>query len=343
MNTEKNLLCLSLSELEELVTAFGDKKFRAKQIFGWLAKGAASYDEMSNVPAKLRQELEAGGFYIGQPEVVTEQISKTDGTRKCLYEFRDGARVESVFMKYSYGNSICISSQVGCLMGCTFCASTLDGKLRDLTGGEMLGEVLRMRRLTGETINHVVIMGMGEPFDNYEEVARFLRLINDPAGMALSLRNITVSTCGIIPMIERFAQDFPQVNLAVSLHAPNGEKRRKTMPVARKYGYDELLAACRDYTEKTHRRITFEYALISGVNDSEADARELAGKLRGWLTHVNLIPLNEVKGREYKTSEGHNVASFRKILEESGVAVTVRRTLGSDIDAACGQLRASRQ
>ena len=161
--------------------------------------------------------------------------------------------------------------------------------------------------------------------------------------MALSLRNITVSTCGIIPMIERFAQDFPQVNLAVSLHAPNGEKRRKTMPVARKYGYDELLAACRDYTEKTHRRITFEYALISGVNDSEADARELAGKLRGWLTHVNLIPLNEVKGREYKTSEGHNVASFRKILEESGVAVTVRRTLGSDIDAACGQLRASRQ
>ena len=227
-------------------------------------------------------------------------------------------------------------------MGCTFCASTMDGKLRDLTRGEMLGEVLKMRSLTGEDINHVVIMGMGEPFDNYEEISGFLKLINDPAGVGLSLRNITVSTCGIIPVIKRFADDFPQVNLAVSLHAPDGEKRMLTMPVARKYGYDELMKACHEYTEKTHRRITFEYALIRGVNDSAEDAAGLAGHLKGWLTHVNLIPLNEVKGRNYKTSDGKNVAEFKKVLEKNGVAVTVRRTLGSDIDAACGQLRATK-
>ena len=335
-----NLLDLNIEELEELVTSLGEKRFRAKQIFGWLAKGIDSYEGMSNVPAKLRNALEGSGYYIGQPSVAAMQNSKTDGTRKCLYEFRDGARVESVFMKYSYGNSICISSQVGCLMGCTFCASTMDGKLRDLTAGEMLGEVLRMKNVTGEDISHVVIMGMGEPFDNYDEVAKFLRLISSPDGIGLSLRNITVSTCGIIPGIRRFAEDFPQVNLAVSLHAPNDEIRRRTMPVARRYGYDDLMAACREYTESTHRRITFEYALIRDVNDSRSNAEELAGRLKGWLTHVNLIPLNEVDGREYKTSTGDNVRGFRRVLEERGIAVTVRRTLGSDIDAACGQLRA---
>ena len=245
-------------------------------------------------------------------------------------------------MKYSYGNSICISSQVGCRMGCTFCASTIGGKERDLTSGEMLGEVLRMRRHTGEDINHVVIMGMGEPFDIYEEVAGFLRLINSPKGVNLSLRNVTVSTCGIIPMIRRFGEEFPQVNLAVSLHAPNDEIRRRTMPVAKKYPFSDLIRACREYTDRTHRRITFEYALIRDVNDSKENARELAENLRGWLTHVNLIPLNEVRGREYRTSEGTSVLQFRKELEDRGIAVTVRRTLGSDIDAACGQLRAGR-
>ena len=337
----RNLLSCSLPELESLVLSLGEKKFRAKQIFGWLAKGAASYDEMSNVPAGLRRKLSENGYYIGQPEVVTMQESKSDGTRKCLYEFRDGARVESVFMKYGYGNSICISTQAGCLMGCTFCASTMDGKQRDLTAGEMLGEVLKMKNVTGEEINHIVLMGMGEPLDNYEEVSKFLKLINSPQGVNLSLRNITLSTCGIIPGICRFAEDFPQVNLAVSLHAPNDEIRRRTMPVARKYSYDDLMKACRDYTEKTHRRITFEYALINGVNDSEMDAEELAGHLKGWLTHVNLIPLNEVRGRDYRTVDGSRVASFRKVLENRGIAVTVRRTLGSDIDAACGQLRAN--
>ena len=336
-----NLLSFSLPELESLILSMGEKKFRAKQIFGWLARGAASYDEMSNVPAGLRRDLAENGYYIGQPEVVTMQESKTDGTRKCLYEFSDGARVESVFMKYSYGNSICISTQVGCLMGCSFCASTMDGKQRDLTAGEMLGEVLKMKRVTGEDINHIVLMGMGEPLDNYEEVSKFLKLINSPEGVNLSLRNITLSTCGIIPGIYRFAEDFPQVNLAVSLHAPNDEIRRRTMPVARKYGYDDLMKACRDYTENTHRRITFEYALIRGVNDSPENAEELADHLKGWLTHVNLIPLNEVKGRDYRTAEGSSVLAFRKVLENRGVAVTVRRTLGSDIDAACGQLRAS--
>ena len=336
-----NILNYSLPELESLVLGMGEKKFRAKQIFGWLARGAASYDEMSNVPAGLRRNLAENGYYIGQPEVITMQESKSDGTRKCLYEFSDGARVESVFMKYSYGNSICISTQVGCLMGCTFCASTMDGKQRDLTAGEMLGEVLKMKRVTGEEINHIVLMGMGEPLDNYEEVSKFLKLINSPEGVNLSLRNITLSTCGIIPGIYRFAEDFPQVNLAVSLHAPNDEIRRRTMPVARKYGYDDLMKACRDYTEKTHRRITFEYALIRGVNDSPENAEELADHLKGWLTHVNLIPLNEVKGRDYRTAEGSSVLAFRKVLEKRGIAATVRRTLGSDIDAACGQLRAS--
>lgn len=335
-----NILDLSLPELETLVLSLGEKKFRSKQIYGWLAKGVQSFDEMTNVPAGLRQALTDSGCYIGQPEVVTVQESATDGTRKCLYEFHDGARVESVFMKYSYGNSICISTQVGCLMGCTFCASTMDGKARDLTAGEMLGEVLKMKNITGEDINHVVLMGMGEPLDNYDEVSKFLRLINSREGVNLSLRNITVSTCGIIPAIRRFAEDFPQVNLAVSLHAPNDSIRRQTMPVARKYGYSELMKACREYTEITHRRITFEYALIRGVNDSAENAEELAGHLKGWLTHVNLIPLNEVKGRDYRTSEGSSVLAFRKALEDRGIAVTVRRTLGSDIDAACGQLRA---
>ena len=341
-NNSLNILDLYLPELEELVLELGEKKFRAKQIFGWLAKGVSSFDEMKNIPAGLRSSL-AGKCYIGMPDVITEQRSESDGTRKCLYEFRDGARVESVFMKYSYGNSICISSQAGCRMGCKFCASTLDGLERSLTGGEMLGEVLRMRRLTGEKIGHVVIMGMGEPFDNYDEIARVLRLINSPAGYNMSMRNITVSTCGVIPGIKRFAEDFPQVNLAVSLHAPNDDIRTMTMPVAKAYPYDDLMRACRDYTGKTHRRITFEYALINGVNDSADNAAELAGRLKGWLTHVNLIPLNEVKEREFRQSQGKNILAFRKILEDRGIAVTIRRTLGSDIDAACGQLRASKR
>ena len=337
-NDRSNILDLELSGLTDAVTGLGEKRFRAGQVFRWLSRGVESFSEMANVPAALRDKLESR-YYIGQPSIVREQISSSDGTRKCLYEFADGERVEAVFMKYSYGNSICISSQVGCRMGCRFCASTMDGRVRDLTAGEMLGEYLKMRNHTGESISHVVIMGMGEPFDNYDEVAGFLKLINSPDGVGLSLRNITVSTCGIVPMIDRFAEDFPQVNLAISLHAPNDEIRRQSMPVAGAYGYDELMGAARRYTSKTHRRITFEYALINGVNDRPEHAAELAGRLRGWLTHVNLIPLNEVEGRSYSKPTGASVRRFRDTLEGYGIPVTVRRTLGSDIDAACGQLR----
>ncbi len=337
---KRNILDHMPEELEVVMAELGEKKFRAAQVFGWLAKGVSDFDEMKNVPAALRSAL-AGIFYIGLPAAVRRQDSK-DGTVKCLFEFRDGTQVESVFMKYGYGNSICISSQSGCRMGCTFCASTMDGLDRSLTGGEMLAQVLAMRKLTGEDIGHVVVMGMGEPFDNYEGLSRFIRLIHERKGYALGLRNITVSTCGLIPGIRSFAVDFPQVNLAVSLHAPNQELREKTMPVARRYAYDELMSVCKEYTEFTGRRITFEYAVIDGVNDSSACAEELASGLKGWLTHVNLIPLNEVSGRGYRTANGKSVAAFKKILEDNGVAVTVRRTLGSDIDAACGQLRRNR-
>ncbi len=336
-NHKKNILNYFPDELERVVTELGDKKFRAAQIFGWLAKGVPEFGDMNNIPAALRKKLD-DRFYIGLPEAVRCQRSK-DGTVKCLFEFADGTQVESVFMKYEYGNSICVSSQSGCRMGCSFCASTMDGLDRSLTGGEMLGQVLAMRNLTGEDIGHVVVMGMGEPFDNYEGLSAFIRLIHERKGYDLGLRNITVSTCGIIPMIRRFAEDFPQVNLAVSLHAPDQQLREKTMPVARRYHYDELMKACREYTELTGRRITFEYAVIDGVNDSSENAQELAERLRGWLSHVNLIPLNEVKGRVYRTAKADSVVAFKRILERNGVAVTVRRTLGSDIDAACGQLR----
>lgn len=338
---KENILNISPAGLEEIVTGLGDKKFRAKQIFGWLAKGVTDFDMMSNVPAALRNRL-SDSYFIGLPEAVREQRSK-DGTVKCLFRFADGTEVESVFMQYSYGNSICISSQSGCRMGCRFCASTMDGLDRSLSGGEMLGQVLAMRNLTGEDIGHVVVMGMGEPFDNYEGLSDFIRLIHDENGYGLGLRNITVSTCGLIPVMKRFAEDFPQVNLAVSLHAPNQAMREKTMPVAKKYGYDELMAACREYTDKTGRRVTFEYAVIDGVNDSEECAAELAGRLKGWLTHVNLIPLNKVEGRDFRAAKDSGIHRFRDILDDNGVPVTIRRTLGSDIDAACGQLRRKRQ
>ncbi|MGN0672887.1 MAG: 23S rRNA (adenine(2503)-C(2))-methyltransferase RlmN [Anaerovoracaceae bacterium] len=333
-----NILNANPDILAGIVRSLGQKDFRARQIFGWLSKGVESFDDMSNIPAALRAKLEEK-YYIGLPRVIVEQQSKTDGTRKCLFEFADGARVESVFMKYSYGNSICISSQVGCRMGCSFCASTMSGLERNLTAGEMLGQILKMRNITGEDIGHVVVMGMGEPFDNYDNLAEFIRLVNNPLGYGLGMRNITVSTCGIVPMIERFGRDFPQVNLAVSLHASNEERRKQLMPVAKAYGYDELISACRSYAEKTGRRVTFEYSMIDGVNDSVQTANELASHLKGWQTHVNLIPLNKVEGRSYNAAVNSNIMQFKKTLENAGIAVTVRRTLGADIDAACGQLR----
>ncbi len=335
---KQNILSLNIDELKQLMAEYGEAAFRAKQLFGWLAKGVESFEEMLNIPSKLRALLEED-YYIGLPKMIRKSESSVDGTVKVLYEMRDCARVEAVFMKYKYGNSICISSQAGCRMGCTFCATAIGGLERNLSAGEMLGEVLQMGNITGERINHIVIMGMGEPFDNYENVARFLKLINDKNGVNLSMRDITISTCGIIPMIERFGDDFKQVNLAVSLHAPNDTIRRRTMPVAKAYAYDDLMKACRNYTEKTGRRITFEYAMINGVNDTEECARELASHLKSWLTHVNLIPLNEVKEKSYRASERNRIQRFKAILESENITVTIRRTLGSDIDAACGQLR----
>lgn len=310
---KKNILDYNLDGLTDVISGLGEKSFRAKQVFDWLHKGVESFDDMNNVPKSLRVKLESE-YYIGLPKVIVDQKSRTDGTRKCLFEFADGSRIESVFMKYSYGNSICISSQVGCRMGCSFCASTMAGLERNLSSGEMLGQILKMRNLTGEDIGHVVVMGMGEPFDNYDNLAGFIRLINNPAGYGLGMRNITVSTCGIVPIIERFGNDFPQVNLAVSLHASNAERRKKIMPVANAYGYDELLNACRDYAHKTGRRVTFEYSMIDGVNDSIETAKELASHLKGWQTHVNLIPLNTVSGRDYSAATDNNIDAFKKIL-----------------------------
>lgn len=339
VNGKRNILSLNIEELKQLVSDLGEASFRAKQIFSWISKGVTSYDDMTNVPAKLREELDKS-FYLGLPNIINRQVSK-DGTIKVLFEMADGVRVESVLMRYSYGNSICISSQAGCRMGCTFCATAIGGLERNLSSGEMLGEVLAMKNLIGERINHIVVMGMGEPFDNYDNLAGFLKLINDKDGYSLSMRDITVSTCGIVPMIERFGDEFKQVNLAISLHAPNDEIRCKTMPIAKAYKYDELISACRKYTEKTGRRITFEYALINGVNDTLDCADQLSKHMKGWLTHINLIPLNEVKDNSYSASSQDNIEAFKARLEAANVTVTVRRTLGTDINAACGQLRNS--
>lgn len=339
-----NLLDLQLNEIEELMKKLGQPKFRAAQIFGWMykeaGKGAESFDEMTNVPADLRQKL-AEISTIGLPEVLKVQESKLDGTRKYLFGLEDGNAVESVFMRYKFGNSICVSSQAGCRMGCSFCASTLGGLTRNLTAGEIAGQILSAERDTGERISHVVVMGTGEPFDNYENLSAFIKIINNPKGLNIGMRNITVSTCGIVPMIERFGEDFPQVNLAISLHASDNESRSALMPVNRKYPMAELLKACRDYTEKTSRRVTFEYTLVKGVNDSREDADRLGKLLRGMLCHVNLIPLNTVKERDFETTGKAAAAAFRGRLEESGVPATIRRELGDDIDAACGQLRRS--
>lgn len=343
MKESINLKDLQFDEMEALLTDMGEQRFRAKQIFAWLYKGAASFEDMKNVPKALTRKLEEAGYSVGALRPVKVQISKTDGTRKYLFELEDGNAIESVFMKYRYGNTICISSQAGCRMGCKFCASTMGGLQRNLTPGEMSEQLLAAERNTGEAVNHIVVMGTGEPFDNYENLSEFLKIINDKNGKNLSMRNITVSTCGIIPMIERFALDFPQVNLAISLHASEDEIRSKMMPVNGKYPVKELLKACRRYTDTTSRRVTFEYTMVKGVNDSQEQAETLAEILRGMLCHVNLIPLNKVKETGLDTADRGSAENFRRILEEKGIAATIRRELGGDIDGACGQLRLGRK
>ena len=336
--TKKNILDYSYGELESEIVSMDEKKFRTKQIYGFLMKGINNFGEIFNLPKILVEKLE-NDYYIGMPKIRDVQISQKDGTRKYLFEFPDKSLIESVLMRYKYGNSICISSQVGCRMGCKFCASTLNGLKRNLTKGEMLAQILAASKDSGEKINHIVVMGIGEPFDNYENLYGFLNMVNSEEGLNIGMRNITVSTCGIVPMINRFGKDFPQVNLAISLHSPYDKSRSDIMPINRKYGIEELISACSDYTKLTKRRITFEYTLVRGKNDSKTDAISLSKLLKGMLCHVNLIPLNEVNETGLKKSNNKNVEAFRKILTENGINATVRRELGADIDAACGQLR----
>ncbi|MDN5347119.1 MAG: rRNA (adenine2503-C2)-methyltransferase [Clostridia bacterium] len=331
---------LSLDELKDYVTAVGEKEFRARQIFSWIHKGAETFEEMTDLPHALREKLKKDG-YLNNMEVAAKQRSKSDGTVKYLMALKDGNLIECVLMRYAYGNSLCISTQVGCNFGCRFCASTIGGKKRDLTAGEMLGQLLKVQRDVNCKINHVVLMGIGEPLDNFENVLKFLRIVNHPAGVNLGMRRITLSTCGLVPEIKRLADLNLQITLAVSLHAPNDRIRRQIMPVARKYGLEELLDACRYYISKTNRRITFEYALIDGVNDADRHAAELAQKLKGMLCHINLIPVNKISGRNYVKASRDRIESFKNILIASGIETTVRRELGTDIDAACGQLRSS--
>jgi len=338
-----NLRDLDINQLKEYFISIGEKPFRAAQLFKWLADGAETFDEMTNLSKslreKLKEEADKGNISLGNIKILRKQESATDGTKKYLFEIEEDIAVESVFMKYKYGNSICVSSQAGCRMGCAFCASTIGGLTRNLTPGEILMQLIKAQKDTGEKISHIVIMGTGEPFDNYDNIVKFINLAHDPAGLNLSLRNITVSTCGVVPKIGAFAKDLPQVNLAISLHASNDEARSKIMPINRSYNISMLMDECRKYVELTGRRITFEYTLIQNVNDSQEHAKELAGLLKGMLCHVNLIPLNEVKETGLYGTKRKNAESFCKYLEKSGIPATIRRELGADIDAACGQLR----
>lgn len=335
---KQDIKSLNQSELAEALKAMGEPAFRTKQVFTWLHKGCRSFDEMSNLSKTLRQKLD-DAFYITVPYVVRKQESQKDGTIKYLWRLRDGNCVETVLMRYHHGNSICISSEVGCAMGCAFCASTKGGLVRRLTPSEMLDQVLFSSLDSGLEISNIVLMGIGEPLDNYDTVLRFLELINSPDGMNIGMRHISLSTCGLVDRINRLAEEKLQLTLSVSLHAPTDEVRSQLMPVNRKYNVDALLEACRAYFEKTGRRISFEYAMIRDVNDSVETAKLLAGKLSGIAAHVNLIPLNNIEESPLKPSTRKTVMEFQQELERHGIPATVRRTLGGDIDASCGQLR----
>ena len=336
---QADLKSMTYPELESRIRELGEKAFRAAQLFSWMhRKAVLSFDEMSNLPKAFREQLkEKARLTILRQEQV--QISAIDGTRKYLFALDDGNVIESVLMRYEFGNSVCISTQAGCRMGCRFCASAIGGMSRNLTPAEMLEQVYRISADTGERVSHVVLMGTGEPFDNYENVIRFLELISDERGLNIGKRNLTLSTCGLVPQIYAFADLKPQATLALSLHAPNDEIRRTLMPVANRYPLSEVLEACRYFSRKTGRRMTYEYSLVSGVNDRDEDALALAALLKGDLCHVNLIPVNPVKERSYSRSGRGQVEKFRNILEKNGINATIRREMGRDIDGACGQLR----
>ena len=340
-NGKTDIKSLALTELERELTALGEKPFRAKQLYQWLhQKLARSYEDMTNLPKGLREKL-AEQYACATLRRVQVRESRIDGTKKFLFALEDGHVVESVWMRYKHGNSVCISSQVGCRMGCRFCASTLGGLVRNLLPGEMLDQVYAISLLTGERVSNVVVMGTGEPLDNYDSLVRFLELLTDEKGLHISARNITVSTCGLVPQMRKLAREKLQITLALSLHAATDEKRRSLMPVANRYGIGELMEACREYFERTGRRITFEYSLVGGVNDTREDARLLAALAGPLRCHVNLIPVNPIKEREYVQSEAGRIQAFKNMLEKNGINVTIRREMGRDIDGACGQLRRS--
>ncbi len=326
-------------EMKEIAKEFGEKEFRGKQMFEWIhGKQIQDLDEMTNLSAEFRRRLKEK-YRISGMEVLEKQISSKKDTIKYLFSLPDGNVIESVWMKYRHGNSVCISSQVGCRMGCTFCASTLTGLTRNLTAGEMLSQVYEIQRDTGERVSNVIVMGIGEPLDNYDNLIKFIKLLSSEKGIRISQRNITVSTCGLVEKIRELMKERLQITLAISLHAPNDEIRRETMPVARKYSIDEIFEVCREYFEMTGRRITFEYSMIRGINDKKEHAKELAERCRGLNCHINLIPLNEVKERNCLRSADSDIERFKIILEKNRINVTIRREMGSDIDAACGQLR----
>lgn len=335
----KDIRSLNLDELTDECDNLGEKSFRAKQIYDWLhVKLADSFDEMTNISKFLKEKLKEN-FNLTTLKTVDVQISKIDGTRKYLFELPDKNVIESVLMKYRHGNSVCISSQVGCRMGCRFCASTLDGLIRGLTPAEMLEQIYQIQKSVNERISNIVVMGTGEPFDNYDNLIKFLKLISDENGLNISQRNITVSTCGIVPNIRRFADEKMAVTLALSLHASNNEKRKQLMPVAYKYELSEVLEACDYFYQKTGRRVTFEYSLVGGVNDTNEDAAQLISMLHNRNCHVNLIPVNPIKERDYVQSDKKVIEKFKNKLEKSGINSTIRREMGRDIDGACGQLR----
>ena len=339
---KKNMLSLLPGEIEAELSALGEPKFRAEQIFSWLHRGARDFEEMTNLPKSLREKLREG-YALYRPKVLKKQVSQLDGTIKYLWELSDGNAVETVVMQYKHGNTVCVSSQVGCRQGCAFCASTIGGLVRNLEPYEILDEVLFSQLDSGREISNIVLMGIGEPLDNFDNVMRFLELVNHPKGLNIGMRHISLSTCGLIERFEELAERDLQLTLSVSLHAPDDETRSKIMPANRGRGVEALMEACRKYYDKTGRRISFEYAMIDGVNDTERHARLLAKEAKSLAAHVNLIPLNHVEERQFRPSTQGHMKAFIKILEDEGVNVTVRRRLGSDVDASCGQLRRKMQ
>ncbi|NLL04239.1 MAG: 23S rRNA (adenine(2503)-C(2))-methyltransferase RlmN [Clostridiaceae bacterium] len=340
MNRRVDLLSLTIEELETFFIKMGQQKFRAKQVFQWVNKGVKDIDEMTNLSKDIRENLKTKA-YINKLEISEKFVSKIDGTTKYLFKLIDGNIIESVLMKYEHGLSVCISSQVGCKMGCKFCASTGVGFVRNLTASEMLDQVLTIQKEADGRVGNIVVMGIGEPFDNYDNLVKFIRLVNHKDGMNIGARHISVSTCGLVPEIIKLSKENLPVTLSISLHAPNDEARGKIMPVNKRYSIDKLIEACKIYTETTKRRITFEYALIDGVNDTVECVQQLSGLLKGMLCHVNLIPVNSVANSGFKKSSKDRIFKFKDMMERRGIETTVRRELGADIDAACGQLRRS--